>query len=283
MMKIVVVYNPKSGSALTRRELRTKCEAAKLKIEAFVEIGPSCRRKLSPLIKRGANVAAVGGDGTISAVAGMLVNTKAVLVPLPGGTLNHFAKDLGVPQDLDEALAALQTAKRQKIDVASVNGRYFINNSSMGVYPASLRSRDDIEHKIGKWPAAFVSAFQAIAQLKTYRVRLNGRTFRTPFLFVGNNRYSLDGLGVTERIALDKGLLTVFAAKTQSRFKLIKIAAFALFGSPKGLPEFDEFHAQSLTIKTKQPSLLVSYDGEVSRLEPPLNYRIHPKSLTILC
>lgn len=282
MMKLVVVYNPKSGSALTRRELRKKCEAANLKIEAFVEIGPRCEGKLSPFIKRGANIAAVGGDGTISAVAGMLVDTKAVLVPLPGGTLNHFTKDLGIPQDLDEALASLQTAKRQKIDVASVNDRYFINNSSMGIYPATLRSRDDIEHKIGKWPAAFVSAFQAIAQLKTYRVRLNSRTFRTPFLFVGNNRYSLDGLGVTERVALDKGLLTVFAAKTQSRLKLIKIAAFALFGSPKGLPEFDEFHTQSLTIHTKQPSLCISYDGEVTRLEPPLNYRIHLKALTVL-
>lgn len=281
-MKMVIVYNPKSGSALTKTELRKKCAVAGIEVEAFVAIADGLERKLAPYIKKSASIAAVGGDGTVSAVAGLVANTNATLVPLPGGTLNNFTKDLGVSQDMDEALARLKKLRPRQIDIASVNDMFFINNSSMGIYPASLHTRDEIEPRLGKWPAAIVASFRALVRLKTYRVTIGEQTFTTPFIFVGNNRYSLDSFGGTERTTMDEGLMTVFAAKTQSRLTLLKIALFALFGKVKELSEFDEFHVRTLTIQTRHGELSVSHDGEVSRLSTPLQYETHAKALRVL-
>lgn len=281
-MKIVIVFNPKSGSALSKSELRKKCSAAGIEIERFVPLDDGFERKLAPYIKKGARIAAVGGDGTISAVAGKVAGTRAILVPLPGGTLNHFTKDLGISQDIDEALSALKKRRPRQVDIASVNGTFFINNSSMGVYPASLHSRDEIEPAVGKWPAAVIAAWWALVRLKTYRVTIDDEAFTTPFIFVGNNRYSLDSFGGTERTTLDEGLLTVFAAKTRSRLVLLKISLFALVGKAKELSDFDEFHARTLTIETAHRKLSVSHDGEVSRLTSPLEYELHAKALRVL-
>lgn len=281
-MKLVVVYNSKSGSALTKSELRKNFVAAGHEVERFVAIGDGFEQKLATSIKQGKYIAVVGGDGTVSAVAGLVAGTTATLVPLPGGTLNHFTKDLGVSQDIDEALSDIKKSRARRIDIASVNGITFINNSSIGVYPASLHGRDEIEPKLGKWPAAVIASFRSLVRLKTYRVTIDDHTFKTPFVFVGNNRYSLDSLGGTERTSLDEALLTVFVAKTQSRRTLLKIALFALIGKAKQLSEFDEFHVEELTIETKRPILSVSHDGEVSRLSSPLRYQVRAKALKIL-
>ena len=169
-MNITLVYNPKSGSSLSRQALRKKCDAANITIDKFVAIGDGFERKLSSAITAGASIAVIGGDGTVSAVAGLVANTKATLIPLPGGTLNHFTKDLDIPQDVDEALARLRRLKPRTIDIASVNDMMFINNSSIGLYPASLRSREKLESKLSKWSAAVVASWRAFVNLQTYRV-----------------------------------------------------------------------------------------------------------------
>ncbi len=281
-MKIVLVYNPKSGSALSKSELRQKCSTAGIEVEKFVPIGDGFEHKLRPYIKKAAHIAVIGGDGTVSAVAGLVTGTKATLVPLPGGTLNHFTKDLGIPQDVDEALARLKKCKLRAIDIASVDDIYFINNSSLGIYPLSLRTREDIEDRVGKWPAAVAASLRALVRFKTYRVTIDGEPFTTPFIFIGNNRYSLAQLGGTERTRLGEGVLTVYAAKTKSRLTLLKIALFALIGKAKDLHEFNQYYPAELTIETTSSHLSVSHDGEVSKLSSPLAYKIHPKALRVL-
>jgi diacylglycerol kinase family enzyme len=201
---------------------------------------------------------------------------------LPGGTLNHFTKDLKIPQDIDEALQRLKKCKSKKIDIASVNDIYFINNSSIGLYPASLHDRQDIEQKTGKWLGAAIATLRTLLRFKTYQVTLDNATFITPFVFVGNNRYVLDPFGGTKRTSLEKGILTVYAAKTHSRFGLVKIAIFALMGNTKQLSELKEFHPKTLTIETQRSNLSVSHDGEVSKLTSPLTYVIHSRNLRIL-
>jgi len=281
-MNIVLVYNPKSGSALSRQELSRKCTAAGINVDTFIAIDDRLPQKLRPHIAKAKNIAVIGGDGTISAVAGLVAGTKATLIPLPGGTLNHFIKDLGVPQNIDEALARLKKCKLRSIDIASVNDTYFINNSSLGIYPLSLRTREEIEGYIGKWPAAVAASWRALVRLKSYRVTIGDETFNTPFVFVGNNGYSFAGLSGIERTRLDEGILTVYAAKTQSHLALLKIALFALVGKAKQLSEFDEYHPTELAIQIARSHLSISHDGEVSQLSPPLTYRIHPGALRIL-
>ncbi|MDN5274395.1 MAG: uncharacterized protein JWP06_296 [Candidatus Saccharibacteria bacterium] len=281
-MKVVVVYNPKSGGGLTRSELRALFNKYDLTIDTFVPIDDKMSRKLAPFIKKKATIVAVGGDGTLSGVAGLIAGTPAVFAPLPGGTLNHFTKDLGISQDIEEAVARLSHAKIQEIDVARVNGTVFINNSSIGLYPSSLRMRDRFEQYLGKWLAALISSIRTLVRFRTYNVTIGDETFRTPFVFVGNNIYSLEGLGGVTRNRLNKGVLSVFIARTSSRLVLFKIVLFALIGQMHLLDEFDERKTTRLSIVSKRKRLSVSRDGEVMHLKPPLTYEIQAGVLRIL-
>ena len=278
-MKIVLVYNPKSGSALSGAVLRAKCKAASIEIVELVPLNNQLGNNLTPHIKDKAIIAALGGDGTLSTVAGLLAGTDAVFAPLPGGTLNHFTKDLGISQDIDKALHDLANSHVHAIDVASVNNRVFINNSSIGLYPSSLHVRNRFETLVGKWPAAVVASIRTLVRFRTYDVTIGQETFHTPFIFIGNNNYAIDTIGGITRSELDGGKLSIFVAKTVSRVVLLKIMLFALVGRAKELNEFDVYHATSLTIKARKKHLSVSYDGEVGRMRPPLHFKIQSGSL----
>jgi diacylglycerol kinase family enzyme len=138
-------------------------------------------------------IVAGGGDGTISAVAGALVDTGIALGVLPLGTLNHFAKDLGIPLELEAAVRVLAEGRTARIDVGEVNGRIFVNNSSLGLYPEIVRLRERQQKRFGraKW-VAFARA--AVATLRRYpflgvSLTIDGAKAlrRTPFVFIGNN------------------------------------------------------------------------------------------------
>jgi diacylglycerol kinase family enzyme len=165
--------------------------------------------------------------------------------------------------------------------VAAVNGRVFINNSSIGLYPSSLRERDKIEATFGKWPAAIVASVRTLVRLRAFTVTIGKETFRTPFVFVGNNEYKLDGIGAPVRTRLDGGILSIFVAKTVSRWSLLKICLFALVGRARMLNDFEVRKVTSMTIKTKKPHLHVSYDGEVRTFSSPLTYEIRKKALHV--
>ncbi len=282
LVRCVVVYNPKSGSALSASELRARFTTAGIEITKLVAISKGFEDELQSAIQSGDTIAVIGGDGTVSSVAALVAGTDATLAPLPGGTLNHFTKDLSVSQDLDEALAKLVNATPSFIDIARVNDRYFINNSSVGLYPATLHHREEIESNVGKWPAAVWASLRALIRLKTYDVEIDGQATQTPFIFIGNNRYALDELGFTSRTTLDEGVLTVFVAHTSSRLVLLKVLLMALIGRAKDVDEFDEYHPESIKIATKKSRISVSADGEVMKLRTPLEYEIQHKMLKVL-
>jgi diacylglycerol kinase family enzyme len=282
-VKLTVVYNAKSGSALNAKAIRDLCERLGVTVEKLVPVGPHIKKDLSPAVNAGATIAAIGGDGTLSAVAGIIAGTRAVLLPLPGGTLNNFTKTLGIQQDIDKALAKALKSKPSKVDVASVNGTYFINNSSIGLYPRSLRYREKVEGTVGKWPAAVVSTFRALFQFHKYHVSIGDDDFKTPFIFIGNNDYhfddSVDGL----RDRLDAGVLSVYIVKSSRRSALLKILFASLFHKLDSVDSFDYRKTKKLVINTKKTrAVSVSHDGEVSKIRSPLTYEVHAKHLNIL-
>lgn len=282
-MKVVMVYNPKSGSALTLQELRTKCKSAGIEIESSVAIQNGFEKELASYVKKNKIIAVYGGDGTISAVAGMVAHSGAILAPLPGGTMNHFTKDLGISQNIDEVLLSLQKAHVRYVDIASVGEKFFINNSSLGLYPVSLRSRKKIESRFGKWLATILASLHSLITFKKYSISIEGeKAIVTPFVFIGNNRYSFSALKGISRSSLNEGVISVFVAKTHSRLKLFQILLMAVVGKSATTNDFKQQHTQALTIHTSRAELSVSYDGEVSKFTPPLEYKIHPKSLRIL-
>lgn len=280
-MNIVLAHNPRSGSAKPLNELTTLFNDAGITLDTTIDItSDSATDTIKQRAVQGATIAAIGGDGTLSSVAQHLINTPAIFIPLPGGTLNHFTKDAGITQDLTAAIAAIRTAKPRPVDVAMVNDRVFLNNSSIGIYPSSLRTRKQFEDKLGKWPAAVVGSIRAYLKFELYSVTINEREFKTPFLFIGNNNYNLGAGGV--RTSLNGGVLSVYAVTSTSRRGVLKLLFAAVTGYINSQPDLMSFTTKKLTLRTARPSISVSTDGEVERIKTPLTYEILPGKLTII-
>jgi YegS/Rv2252/BmrU family lipid kinase len=248
------------------------------------EISTEARRALDdrvPLIIAG------GGDGTVNQVASVLADGQCCLGVLPLGTLNHFAKDLGMPMDLDKAIAALGAGRERQVDAAEVNGKLFLNNSGIGLYPLLVRDREARQDHNGssKW-AAFMAAFVAVLRrfpMLQVDVKADGAKVarRTPFVFVGNNRYCMDGLDIGSRERLDGGELSLYLGRKLGRWGMLRLAIAALFGRAENADELEILHTDTLSIATRQSSVEVSTDGEVCTMQSPLNYRIRPACLRV--
>jgi diacylglycerol kinase family enzyme len=234
-------------------------------------------------------VVAGGGDGTVNAVASVLVGTERPLGVLPLGTLNHFAKDLRIPLDLDSAIkVCLDGQHAAQVDVGEVNGRIFLNNSSLGLYPSIVRQRERQQERQGwgKWPAFFWAALAVLRRYPFMDVRLStdrkDLLRRTPFVFIGNNEYQMEGFGMGERARLDAGQLSLTVAHRTGRLGLLRFAMRALFGGLRNEKDFDALSTSEVWVETKRSRLRVATDGEVTIMHTPLHYRVRPGALRVL-
>ena len=228
-----------------------------------------------------------GGDGTISAVAAAAAEAGKILGVLPLGTLNHFSKDLGIPQDLDGAISVITHGFEKNIDLAEVNGRTFINNSSIGLYPRLVRGRERGQRLgYGKWWAAAWALMRLPrwSPFQTVKLDLEGNELirKTPFVFVGNNIYEMDLYRIGTRQRLDEGTLCIYLLRRSGRTGLVLLILRTIFGGLTNSDNFEEFHATRVTIETRRRRSLVAMDGEVAAMESPLEYKIHPRRLRVL-
>jgi diacylglycerol kinase family enzyme len=231
-------------------------------------------------------VVAAGGDGTVSAVASIVAGTSAILGIVPLGTLNHFARDLNIPLDPREAAMVLVRGNTGRVDVGEVNGRRFINNSSLGLYPSVVRYRESRE-KTG-WSRLVAFGAGCLVALRRYRflrlhMEVDGTTYdrRSPFLFVGNNRYEVEGLLLGRRKRLDEGKLSLYLSDRTGRFGLVRIAISALTKRLRMQHDFVVLPAQAVMVQAHRKRIQVALDGEVMKLHPPLRYTIHPAMLQV--
>ena len=234
-------------------------------------------------------IVAGGGDGTVNAVANELMGTSITLGVIPLGTLNHFAKDLHIPLDLEGAARNLITGRAISVDVGEVNGRIFLNNSSLGIYPRIvLREREEQQKKKGRnrWVALAEASLSILEHYSLLRVRLclDGKELsrKTPFVFIGNNKYEMKGLHIGERRRLDAGELYLFVANRAGRVELVRLAFLALFGRLDEASGFDALITKQFSIETRRPRTNVSTDGEVNQMSTPLNYLTHPAALRVI-
>jgi len=232
-------------------------------------------------------VVAGGGDGTVNGVAGRLAGTDIALGVLPMGTLNHFAKDAGIPLSLEAAVRNLFTGRVTKVDAGEVNGRIFVNNSGIGFYPHFVRQREEQERLGHVKRVAFVLALRALVR-RYFRLRMKVRLDReqalerlTPFLFVGNNRYQTSGPYMGTRSRLDSGRLWVCIAPPKGRRDVLGVAVRTLLGRASD-QELNAFDAEELWVEPATRRINVSTDGEVSIMDTPLHYRIRPQVLRLI-
>ena len=230
---------------------------------------------------------AAGGDGTVNSVAAAAVNGGKILGVLPLGTLNHFARDLKIPSDLEAAAHTIVAGHTTDVDVAEVNDRIFLNNSSLGLYPTIVRERQKRE-QLGfrKWPAFFWATIQALRRYPflDVQVRVNGELLDrlTPFVFVGNNEYAMDLFNIGLRDRLDRGVLSIYITHRTSRFRLISLALRAMAGQLRDDKDFLALSSSEVKIQTRRKRLRVAFDGEVDFMTTPLYYRVRPGALRVI-
>jgi diacylglycerol kinase family enzyme len=231
---------------------------------------------------------AAGGDGSVGSIASVLAGKRKPLGVLPLGTLNHFAKDLKIPLDLDEAARTIVEGRVARVDVGEVNGRLFVNNSGLGLYPRIVHRRERQREKLGwgKWPAFVWATLHALHRHRFLDVVVaaDGREIRrrTPFVFIGNNFYEMEGLDVGTRDRLDRGELSAYLAPGAKPADLLVFAFRALIGRLRGAPGFEVIRTAELRIETRGDRVRVATDGEISELSPPLRYRVLPGALSVI-
>jgi YegS/Rv2252/BmrU family lipid kinase len=288
-----VILNAGSGSGLSEAEVervRRSFQEAGIDAELLLarEGGDIGRLAREALKSRPPVVVAGGGDGTLNAVAEVLRGTDTALGILPLGTLNHFAKDLGIPLELDAAVRTIAAGRRMAVDAGDVNGKCFLNNSSLGLYPDAVRERKQQQHRLGrsKRAATIWATLAALgrARLLDLRLQLEDREHacRAPFVFIGNNQYQMEGFNIGTRERLDAGRLSIYTTQRCTTGGLVMLLLHALFGRLKQARDFTALRARILRVETPQKRLRVATDGEVSVMETPLQFEIRPRSLNVI-
>jgi diacylglycerol kinase family enzyme len=289
---IAVVLNATSGHG-------TAPKAAERMKEIFAEAGRDVRVTLAQggseinaamrrAVEGGCEILMVGGgDGTINCGASAVIGRDIPLAVLPLGTLNHFAKDLGIPLDVDEAAKVVLAGVECKVDVGEVNGRIFLNNSSLGVYPAIVRLRDKYRATFGgKWLAALWAGLTVMRRNPFMGVRIvvedQKVVRRTPLLLVGNNEYRASGINAGTRESLARGRLALYVLNAEKRPGLLRLAWEVLLKGAEQAKEIDVVLVEDTTIETRRRHLQVATDGEVFNLDSPLEYRIRPGALRVM-
>jgi len=289
---VVVIVNSSSGTGCPpqyERELEARFAAQGCKADVrLVHSGEDIVRTAKEAVAQGAKcVVAAGGDGTVSAVASQVARTPAALGVLPMGTLNHFAKDNGIPLDVDESIAVIASGNVAEVDVGEVNGRIFINNSSIGLYPDIVLDRERQRRRLGrgKWMALLAASLHAARRYPVLSLAMDvdGQPLdrRSSFMFVGNNEYKMEGFEIGERERLDAGVLSLYVTQRTGRFGLFRLAMRALFHRIEQARDFDCLRATRVTVHTHKRRLHVAADGEVVAMASPLEYRVHPHALRL--
>lgn len=233
-------------------------------------------------------VVAAGGDGTISTVASALAGSDMPMGVLPLGTLNHFAKDLGLPFDLGEAVKTIAARRTTRVDVGEVNGRIFLNNSSIGIYPDIVMEREALRRQgRRKWMAFLLATARILRHHRGLIVNITAdgpaATARTPFLLVGNNQYETDGIRLGARLRLNEGRLSAYLAPRLHARDLPRLLVLALAGQARKNHLLESFAARELHVDTpRRRRLRVALDGEVVVMTAPLHFRIRPLALRVI-
>jgi diacylglycerol kinase family enzyme len=228
-----------------------------------------------------------GGDGSIGSAAGAIAGTGIELAILPCGTLNHLARDLSLPLNLEEAAQVAKTGRSVAVDAAVVNDRIFLNTSSVGAYVSFVRARERLERRLGYHVGSLVAGVQLLVHMPTFRVTLEveqvAREYITPLVFIGVGERELRLPTLGSRVADGKTGLHVMVVRRRSGARTV---ALGLAAAARGVeavsrtPALDAFLVDSCRIDRRARS--VSIDGEIVQMRPPLRYRHVPGHLRVV-
>ena len=233
-------------------------------------------------------IVAAGGDGTVNAVATLVAGRPTPLGVLPLGTLNHFAKDLGIPLALDRAVQTVVDGHVARVDAGRVSDRIFLNNCSIGIYPDIVERREALR-KLGrrKWIALLLATREVLQRGDEILIRLASGpqmiSAQTPFLFVGNNEYLCEGIKIGARTRLDAGRLCAYFAPPVHTRELPKLFVSAVLGRARHGHVLETVAAEEFWVDTpRSRTMKVACDGEILMLTPPVHFCAWPGALAVM-
>jgi diacylglycerol kinase family enzyme len=297
--ELFVIINPGSGehdTADTRETLRRVFEAAGRRFQFMRVDGPAALGSASAAAAAEAKrcqgvLVAVGGDGTINAVAEAAWRAGCLLGVLPQGTFNLFGRNHGIPQELEAAASALLHAQPEPVQVGEVNGRLFLVNASVGLYPQVLQDREYFKRQLGRhrWVAmvsGLVTLFEWRRQL-ALEIEQDGRSTRvtTPTLFVGNNRLQFERIGIDAEVAeqVGDGRLAGVIAKPIGNLALLGLVLRGAFGRLGEAEQVRSFAFRTLHVRVLgMRKMKVAVDGEVGVMTPPLRFAVAQQPLMLM-
>jgi undecaprenyl-diphosphatase len=220
-----------------------------------------------------------GGDGSVNAAARAAAERGLALAVFPGGTLNHFALDVGVP-DFEDTAVAVARGEAVAVDIGVArsgtgHGVLFLNTFSVGLYPELVRLREHLEERWGKWPAAALALIRVLRTATPIELSVNGRRRRLWLLFAGNGRYVPEGFAPAFRPRLDDGLLDLRLVDGGHRLARTRVVAAALAGALGRSRVYSAAHVPWVELEDLTGTDTLAYDGEVA--DTPAGLRLEKR------
>jgi undecaprenyl-diphosphatase len=278
--RIVVVVNPNAGSALGA----DPADALRERLPDAEIVAVDEPEQLVSALERAAADADVlgvcGGDGSVNAAAEVALRAELPLLVVPGGTLNHFARDAGIAT-VDDAVAAVTHGRTADVDLGRIAGRPFLNTASFGAYPLLVDARERLESRIGKWPALVVALGRVLRRATPCRVRLDGVDRSIWMIFVGNCCYQPPGFVPLRRERLDDGLLDIRLVDATQPWSRTRLVAALVAGRLGRCRVYETWTASALSVESREGPLRLARDGET--FDGPAEFRIEkaPPRLTV--
>ncbi len=284
--RIPAFVNPESGTAEGARDALRDAGLFDIR-----EIDPSrLKEEISRAVDEGAKrILVSGGDGTIRSGAAVVAGKDIELAVMPAGTLNHFARDHGIPVDLEEAAQVAGGDIVEATDVGYVGDEIFLNTSSIGAYVSFMRQRERLERYFGYRIASLIASVKTFFFLRTFTLELEidgvRQTYRTPMIIIGVDERELQMPTLGNRVAGGKRGLHVLVVSSRAKTRLLLLAWEAVRRGVKSAartPELDSFIVDRCTISMRRSKTTIALDGEEVRVNTPLEYRIEKDILRIV-
>lgn len=247
-------------------------------------------RQIERAVREGAErVVVAGGDGTVAKAAAALVGKGTALAVVPGGTLNHFAKDHGIPSDPVKAAELSANGATTTTDVATVNGRVFLNTSSVGAYVVFVRARERLERRFGYRLATVIAALRLLGRIRAFTVEmeLDGqpRRYQSALVFVGVGERELQLPSVGGLAENGRRGLHVIVVRGGTWARLVAAGLVAVFRGNDAVKRerlADSFVVDACRIVMRRRRGRVAVDGEIVEMSSPLDYRIERDALRLV-
>lgn len=285
-VRIPAIVNVASGTADEARKVLEQSDSFEVHEVQGDEITSTIRQVLDGGAKR---ILVSGGDGTIATAAAELLKTPAELAILPGGTLNHFARDLGVSTEAAKALETAVEGECRGVDIGVVNGHVFLNTSSVGAYVRFVRIRERLERRFGYRIASALAALRILFQLRTFAVELEVKgephIYRTPLVFIGVGERELQLPTLGSRVSDGRRGLHVMIVRGRSRARVLALALSAVARGVDAVartPQLDSFVVDRCRITLRRPTA-VAIDGELVAMRDTLEYELRRDALHVVC